>query len=100
MNNIENMINQTSHLKLAIVSMLIGIVAAIIAFVGFDVELSKFANKLLNAGIVFFSYMLYKIYFFSRGFKTDEKIAENPIAVAIDNGLLCLAIAWSVAGGF
>lgn len=98
--NIEQKIKETSHIKLAIISALIGVIATVIAFAGFDVELAKFANKIMNAGFVFSAFMLYKIYYYSKGINTDAKIFESPIAVAIDNGLLVLAIAWAVSGGF
>jgi hypothetical protein len=73
-----------------------GIVITVLFITITQIELVKIANKLLNVGVVFLVFMVYKLLFHKPAFPTDEKIADNSIAVALDSGSFIIAIALAV----
>ena len=93
-----------SSIRFGIIAFILGAVLMllIVAFAAEPVLLARvtIVNKLFNAGLVLVIFVLYKLYFLGRTHETDRKIGEHPIALALDAGLLALAVAWSVAGAF
>lgn len=82
-----------------IVFALFGLVAIII--LGLNIvesfDLILILNKIYKAGLLLGLFTIYKMFFASKEFDNDAKISENPIAVALDSGLLILALAIAIA---
>jgi hypothetical protein len=82
-----------------IVFALFGLVAIII--LGLNIvesfDLILILNKIYKAGLLLGLFTIYKMFFASKEFDNDTKISENPIAVALDSGLLILALAIAIA---
>jgi hypothetical protein len=86
----------TNNSLFALIMFVVGIGATLLFITITEIEIVVIVNKLLNFGIVFAGFMLYKFLFNKKSFKNDTKIAEDSIAVALDGGFFILAIALAV----
>ncbi len=60
----------------------------------------KIVNKVFNASLVLVIFVLYKKYFLGVKHETDKAISAHPVAIALDSGLLALAVAYAISGAF
>lgn len=85
---------------LAVFILLISIFGIVLSIMLDSIETLKATNKLLNLGLIWITFTLYKFVFYKKEFYTDDAIAKNPIAVAIDNGCFVLASAIAISSAF
>lgn len=95
----KDFFNKITSSWVNIVFALFGLVAIII--LGLNIvesfDLILILNKIYKAGLLLGLFTIYKMFFASKEFDNDKKISENPIAVALDSGLLILALAIAIA---
>jgi hypothetical protein len=87
----------TSNLLFSLIIFAVGIAFTIIFITVTQVDLVTIANKILNVGLVFAMFMIYKFLFHRKDFKNDEKISQDSIAISLDSGFFILAVALAVS---
>jgi hypothetical protein len=92
----ENIWVKNKNYIYALLIFIAGIVSTMVLITITNFEIVQIVNKVLNFGVVFGAWMLYKFLFNRTSFKTDENIATNPIAVAIDGFGFIVAVAIAI----
>lgn len=85
--------------KWFLLTFIAGVLCTGFAFGAIDGESVKILNKALNVAFVLMVYILYKIKFNGKSFDVDKSISENPMAVAIEHGLLVVAVSIATSLG-
>lgn len=90
----------TLHFNMAGGAVAVIIVGFIVGFSDPDgIELVKFANILVRAGMFTALYAIMRLLYYDPKFNPETTIVHNPVAIAIDLGLYGLGLAWTIASG-
>lgn len=71
-----------------------GVISAVLFIQFTSVDWNNLISRILGVGVVLIVYMAYKFLHGGTKVKDEKLIATEPVALAIEHGLLVMAIAW------